>query len=180
MSRRFRDFDSFLEEQTKEPVTIGLFDKEWALPEQASAEQILRLQRVRAASVQLAQVVQGDAERVLSDAEITEFKSNLEDFDIQKEAEQLLGRENVAAWMKDHGLTFKALASIFWWAVSVYEGSDAAFAGGEDPGEARAPKGAAQKRAQAKHQTAKKAASRRSTSSKTSGRSKPTSTASTG
>jgi hypothetical protein len=180
MTNRFRDFDAFFEEKDgpKEPFMIRLFGKEWTLPDDAAADQILRLQRVRSSSLQLAIKTKADLAATLTDAEVAEFKDSLGGFDIKKEAHELLGEDNVTAWLKDHKLPYKKLTSIFWWAVSVHEGSVSASDG---PGEPKAPKGAAQKATRAKVARAKTARRKKtSRSSSTGGRSKPTSTASTG
>lgn len=186
MPSRYKDFDSFFEEidGPKKPFTITLFGQEWTLPDDAGAGQILRLQRVRASSLQLAIKSKADLAATLTDEEVAEFRSSLEGFDIEKEARELLGDGNVTAWLK-RGLPYPKLTSIFWWAVSVYEGSTSADRSGGAEGEPRAPKGAAQMKAQAKTARAKSArnkkrSSARSSSSKAGTPSSGTSTASTG
>lgn len=184
MANGFRDFDEFFAERAakdgdgkKEPFTIRLFGEEWTLPDEAGAGQILRLQRVRASSVQLAIRTNVDLAATLTDAEVAEFRDSLKGFELEREARELLGDDNVTAWL-DKKLGFPKLTSIFWWAVSVYEGS---VSPGDVSGESKAPKGAAQIKAQAKVAKAQAGAQKKTSRSLSTGqRSSRTSTASTG
>lgn len=165
MRNRFEDFDKFEAEAAAKPLEIKWGGKKYELPGEMSAAQMGRVQRIRAAVLELQEAAERDPDHELSEEETEQIRAAAS-FNVEAEAREAFGDEIVDEWL-DAGMGHKTLRRIFSWALQLYEGADGEEA--ESEGEVEAPQRAPRK----------KTTSRRSGSSTTGRRSKPTSTAST-
>lgn len=117
-NNRFADFDRFIGEAYRTPISIRLFGKKWELPGEAPATTILKAQRFRAQAVEIAK----DPQRELTEAEVEELSPMLS-YDFETALRELIGHEIADEWLDK--LSYEGLQAVFWRLIALYEGASA-------------------------------------------------------